>query len=97
MRVLTWLQESGLTALLTMKSDEGVAGIPPRFGFTDFAADGVLQLRATMVGELLRRTLRVVKLRGSGFLAGDHPYTTASRPYTTASRPYIPASGPTLP
>jgi circadian clock protein KaiC len=61
-----------------MKSDEGVAGIPPRFGFTDFAADGVLQLRATMVGELLRRTLRVVKLRGSGFLAGDHPYTISS-------------------
>lgn len=78
LRVLTWLQESGLTALLTMKSDEGVAGIPPRFGFTDFAADGVLQLRATMVGELLRRTLRVVKLRGSGFLAGDHPYTISS-------------------
>ncbi len=78
LRVLSWLQESGVTALLTMKSDDGVSGVPERFGFTDFAADGVLQLRSTMVGELLRRTLRVVKLRGASFLAGDHPYTIST-------------------
>ncbi len=86
LRVLAWLGESGVTALLTMKSDDG-SGIPARFGFTDFAADGVLQLRSTMVGELLRRTLRVVKLRGSGFLAGDHPYTISTNGLKVLSLP----------
>lgn len=87
LRVLGWLQESGVTGLLTMKSDDGVSGIPTRFGFTDFVADGVLQLRSTMVGELLRRTVRVVKLRGSGFLAGDHPYTISNRGLKVLSLP----------
>ncbi|GAC1444786.1 MAG: circadian clock protein KaiC [Vulcanimicrobiaceae bacterium] len=75
LRIFRWLSDARITALFTMKNAETLEGIPARFGFVDFAADGVVQLRSTMVGELLRRTLRVVKLRGSGFVAGDHPYT----------------------
>jgi circadian clock protein KaiC len=41
-----------------------------------------MQLRSTVVEHVLRRTLRVVKLRGSGFLAGDHPYTISTRGLT---------------
>jgi circadian clock protein KaiC len=82
LRVLSWLGESNITALLTMKAEHGWEGVPPDFGFADFAADGVLQLRSTIIDALLRRTLRVLKLRGASFLAGDHPYTISQRGFT---------------
>jgi circadian clock protein KaiC len=40
----------------------------------EYASDGVLQLRRRTIGELSRRTLSVVKMRGAGFEAGEHPY-----------------------
>lgn len=85
LRVLGWLSEFDITALLTMKADDGCEGVPSHFGFADFAADGVLQLRSTIVDTLLRRTLRVLKLRGAGFIAGDHAYTISQRGFTVLS------------
>jgi len=72
-RLLDWLQQSGLTAILTLKSHAGDT-LPIYFDLAEFAADGVIALRATMIGELQRRTLRVVKLRGGGYISGAHPY-----------------------
>ena len=72
-RLLDWLAVSGLTAVLTVKT--GVADEPPTyFDLAEFAADGVIALGSTMIGELQRRTLRVVKMRGSSFISGAHPY-----------------------
>jgi circadian clock protein KaiC len=72
-RLLDWLAGSGLTTLLTVKTE--AADSPPfYYDLAEFAADGVIALRSTMVGELLRRTLRVVKMRGSGFISGAHLY-----------------------
>jgi circadian clock protein KaiC len=39
------------------------------------------------VSELLRRTFRVVKLRGAAFIAGDHPYTLSERGLTVLASP----------
>jgi circadian clock protein KaiC len=44
----------------------------------EYASDGVLQLRRRTVGELSRRTLSVVKMRGAGFEAGEHPYVISN-------------------
>jgi len=74
LRVLDWLTESNLTALLTVKGGENDAGIPGFFRLAEYASDGVLQLRRRTIGELSRRTLSVVKMRGAGFEAGEHPY-----------------------
>ncbi len=86
-RLLAWLCDSGITALVTIKAQDGSEGIPPRFSFVEFAADGVLQLRSAMVDELLRRTLRVLKMRGAGFLPGDHAYTLSDHGFTVLSSP----------
>jgi len=73
-RLLDWLAQSGVTAVLTIKTDVGGGGLPEHFDLAEYAADGVIALRSTMIGELLRRTLRVVKMRGVGFVSGGHPY-----------------------
>ena len=51
------------------------------YGFDDIArepefavADAIIQLSSTMVNERENRVLQVLKLRGSGFLSGQHAY-----------------------
>ena len=71
-RLLDWLGESGLTGVFTMKSvAEGSGG---HFALAEYAADGVIRLQTTPIGELSRRTISVLKTRGTGFEAGEHPY-----------------------
>jgi circadian clock protein KaiC len=79
LRILTWLTELGITALLTIKVGEGLADVPGYFDLAEYAADGVIKLKTTLVGELSRRTLSVVKMRGSGYEAGAHPYIISDR------------------
>ena len=74
-RFLSWLNTCGATALVTVKARHDVAEIPTAFAFAEFAADGVLVLRSDVSSELQRRVLRVVKLRGSAFVNGDHAYS----------------------
>jgi len=74
LRVLNWLRDSEITALLTIKVGEGAGDIPGYFDLAEYAADGVIKLKTTLVGELSRRTFAVVKMRGSGYEAGAHPY-----------------------
>jgi circadian clock protein KaiC len=88
LRILNWLADSHLTALLTMKPerDEEMVG-RGYFSLAEYAADGVLRLRTTMFGELARRTLSVVKLRGSSFISGDHSYTISDRGFHVLHSP----------
>jgi circadian clock protein KaiC len=74
LRVLNWLTESKITALLTVKVGDGTADLPGYFDLAEYAADGVIKLKTTLVGELSRRTFSIVKMRGSGYEAGAHPY-----------------------
>ena len=75
LRLLEWLNDAKLTSILTMKSSDLPAGFLAGFDFTEFAVDGVLHLNSTMHAKLLQRTMRVLKLRGSQFVTGEHPYT----------------------
>jgi circadian clock protein KaiC len=74
LRILTWLTEMGITALLTIKVGERLGDVPAYFDLAEYAADGVIKLKTTLVGELSRRTFSVVKMRGAGYEAGAHPY-----------------------
>jgi len=78
LRVLEWLTDSHVTALLTIKGSEDAEGVPGLLGLAEYAADGVVQLRRRTIGELSRRTLSVVKMRGCGFEAGEHPYVISN-------------------
>jgi len=78
LRLLEWLTEANLTALLTVKEFEGELAIPGFFALAEYASDGVLHLRRRLIGELSRRTLSVLKMRGAGFEAGEHPYVISS-------------------
>lgn len=75
-RLLGWLADSELTAILTIKAHETTPLAD--FDFIAFAADCVIQLRTKMHGELQQRLLRVVKYRGSNFSSGDHAYSIVS-------------------
>jgi circadian clock protein KaiC len=74
LRVLSWLTEAKISALLTIKAAEGAADAPGYFDLAEYASDGVIKLKTTLVGELARRTFSVVKMRGSGYEGGAHPY-----------------------
>jgi len=79
LRLLEWLAEAKLTAILTMKSSANPGRFLDEFEFAAFAVDGVLQLNSTMHARLLQRTMRVVKRRGSRYVSGEHPYTITER------------------
>jgi circadian clock protein KaiC len=78
-RVLNWLTTERITALLTVKDTAGANGLPNHFGLAEYAADGVIHLRSRTIGELARRTFSVIKMRGAGFDAGEHPYIISER------------------
>ena len=73
LRVLAWLGELGVTTILTVKHGED-GGPPGYYDLAEYAADGVIKLNTALVGELSRRMLAVVKMRGAGYEAGAHPY-----------------------
>ncbi len=69
--LLNWFRDRGLTTVLTAKSDaQGVQ----RYPFLDYMADCVIHLDQRFEGQVRTRRLQVVKYRGSGFLANEHPY-----------------------
>jgi circadian clock protein KaiC len=73
-RLINWLTESGLTAMLTVTADGVDYRVPGSFDLAEYAADAVIRLQTTLVGELSRRTLSVVKMRGGPFVGGAHAY-----------------------
>ena len=79
LRVLNWLADIKMTTLLTIKRSRYEDSIPSYFGLAEYAADGVIELQKTMFGELARRTLSVVKMRGASYDGGAHSYTISDQ------------------
>jgi circadian clock protein KaiC len=75
-RLREWLARTGLTAVITQKSD-GTKG-DGRFGFLQFMVDCVVVLKHDVVNGSAFRHLRVVKYRGSGFAGDEFPITLTS-------------------
>ena len=70
-----WLQEKGLTSVLTLKTKGDDLQLYP---FLDFMADCVLHTDQRIDNQLRTRRLSVVKLRGSGFMANEIPYAISA-------------------
>jgi circadian clock protein KaiC len=68
-RLDTWIRESEMSALVTVKS----FGIHHRADFLQYMTDCVIVLSGTFTETATSRTLRIAKYRGSGFAANPVP------------------------
>jgi len=66
-RLHRWLQESGLTGIVTAKAERAFAVGSPGFSNIQFMADSVIILNHELLNGVSLRDLWVMKYRGSGF------------------------------
>lgn len=76
-RIHAGLRQLGVTTLITLErtEEEGNVG---RFGVEEFVADNVILLRNRLEQEKRRRTIEILKLRGSTHQKGEYPFTIAT-------------------
>ena len=75
-RVAAGLKELGTTAVLTAERTDDYGPIA-RFGVEEFIADNVMILRNALGAEKRRRTLEIMKFRGTDHYKGEFPFTIA--------------------
>jgi circadian clock protein KaiC len=73
-RIQAWLKRTGLTGILTMKSEEDKLPSRERYGFLPFMADCVVQLRQRVLDRVAVREMRLVKYRGSPHVLNEVPF-----------------------
>ena len=73
-RISTALKNMGVTALMTAERREEYGDIS-RFGVEEFVADNVIILRNVLESEKRRRTLEILKFRGTSHHKGEYPFT----------------------
>ena len=76
-RIATSLKEVGATAIMTAERVDDYGPIA-RFGVEEFIADNVMILRNALDDENRRRTLEIVKFRGTDHQKGEFPFTIAT-------------------
>jgi circadian clock protein KaiC len=74
LRIASALKTMGITALLTAERTAEYGEIA-RFGVEEFVADNVVILRNILEGEKRRRTLEILKFRGTPHQKGEWPFT----------------------
>ncbi len=73
-RISTGLRKMGVTAVITAERTEEYGKIA-RFGVEEFVADNVIVLRNVLEEEKRRRTIEILKFRGSLHQKGEWPFT----------------------
>jgi circadian clock protein KaiC len=73
-RVASALREMGLTAVLTAERNVEYGDIA-RHGVEEFVADNVIILRNVLEDETRRRTIEILKFRGTTHQKGEWPFT----------------------
>lgn len=73
-RIAVALKRMGVTAVLTAERVEDYGEIA-RFGVEEFVADNVVILRNVLEGERRRRTVEILKFRGTTHQRGEYPFT----------------------
>lgn len=72
-RIHDWLAESGLTGILTARSEGGQPIVAHRYDFLQYMADCVVLLQHAVLESIARRDLRIIKFRGSQFAENAFP------------------------
>jgi len=73
-RIASALKGMGVTAVLTAERTEDYGPIA-RFGVEEFIADNVMVLRNVLDEEIRRRTIEILKFRGTDHQKGEYPFT----------------------
>jgi circadian clock protein KaiC len=76
-RIGTSLKKAGLTVLMTAERNSEYGEIT-RHRLEEFVADNVVILRNVLFNEKRRRTIEVLKMRGSHHVEGEAPFTLLS-------------------
>lgn len=73
-RITAAMKSSGVTTVLTAERTEEYGDIT-RFGVEEFVVDNVIILRNALEAEKRRRTIEILKFRGTNHLKGEFPFT----------------------
>jgi circadian clock protein KaiC len=73
-RIASALKKMGVTAVLTAERVQDYGAIA-RFGVEEFIADNVMVLRNVLDDEKRRRTVEILKFRGTDHQKGEFPFT----------------------
>jgi circadian clock protein KaiC len=76
-RIAWALKQMGVTALLTAERVHEYGPVA-RFGIEEFIADNVIILRNALDAENRRRTIEILKFRGTDHQKGEYPFTIIS-------------------
>jgi circadian clock protein KaiC len=74
LRLVSRLKLLGVTTVITTERTEEYGQVA-RFGVEEFVADNVVIVRNVLEGERRRRTIEILKLRGTTHMKGEYPFT----------------------
>lgn len=73
-RLTARLKQCAVTTIMTTERTDEYGPIA-RFGVEEFVSDNVVILRNILEGEKRRRTIEILKLRGTSHMKGEYPFT----------------------
>ncbi len=73
-RLVARLKQVGVTTVMTTEREEEYGKVA-RFGVEEFVSDNVVIVRNVLEGERRRRTIEILKLRGTTHMKGEYPFT----------------------
>lgn len=73
-RLAARLKQIGVTTVMTTERIEEYGPVA-RFGVEEFVSDNVVIVRNVLEGERRRRTIEILKLRGTSHMKGEYPFT----------------------
>ncbi len=73
-RLVARLKQLKVTSIMTTERVDEYGQIA-RFGVEEFVSDNVIVLRNVLEGERRRRTIEILKLRGTTHMKGEYPFT----------------------
>lgn len=73
-RLVARLKQIGATTIMTTERIDEYGPVA-RFGVEEFVSDNVVIVRNVLEGERRRRTIEILKLRGTTHMKGEYPFT----------------------
>ncbi len=77
-RLVARLKQVGVTTIMTTERVDEYGPVA-RFGVEEFVSDNVIIVRNVLEGERRRRTVEVLKLRGTTHMKGEYPFTITNQ------------------
>ena len=77
-RLVARLKQVGVTTIMTTERIDEYGSVA-RFGVEEFVSDNVVIVRNVLEGERRRRTVEVLKLRGTTHMKGEYPFTITNQ------------------